>query len=229
MTTTYRLHLVDDESVLLWIVKEYLETRGFAVETDTDGRLALHKMHRTPPDLVVLDILMPDMDGYAIFEQMRASPMLASVPVIFLTAISELPARLKGLQVGAEDYICKPFEVAELEARIRAILWRTKHQSTAGLPYLDTACHTLMVESAEILLTQSECALMAFMLEHPNTLISAEELLQFALGYSPNTGSPLTVRYHIHNLRKKFSQAGVQSIRLDTVGRSGYLLAVAVR
>ena len=226
--TTFRLHLVDDESVLLWIVKEYLETRGFAVETDTDGRLALLKMQRTPPDLVVLDVLMPGMDGYAIFEQMRASPALASVPVIFLTAISELPARLKGLRVGAEDYICKPFEVAELEARIKAILWRTRHQSTAGLPYLDTVRHTLLVESAEILLTQSECALMAFMLEHPNTLISAEELLQFALGYSPSTGSPSTVRYHIHNLRKKCSQAGVQSIRLDTVGRSGYLLAITV-
>ena len=224
--TTYKLHLVDDESVLLWIVKEFLETRGFSIETDTDGRLALLKMQRTPPDLVVLDVLMPGMDGYTVFEQMRALPALASVPVIFLTAVSELPARLKGLQVGAEDYICKPFEVAELEARIKAILWRTKHQLAAGQPYLDTIRHTLIVESAEILLTPSESTILAFMLEHPNTLISAEELLQFSLGYAQGTGSPSTVRYHIHNLRKKFSQAGLATIRLDTVGRSGYLLAL---
>jgi len=224
--TKDKLHLVDDEAVLLWIVKEYLDTRGFLVETDTDGRLALLKMQRTSPDLVVLDVRMPGMDGYAVFEQMRALPALASVPVIFLTAVSELPARLKGLQVGAEDYICKPFEVAELEARIKAILRRTKHQPAAGQPYLDTIHQTLFVESSEILLTPNESTLLAFMLEHPNTLISAEELLQSAFGYPQGTGNPSTVRYHIHNLRKKFSQSGLTTIRLDTVGRSGYLLAL---
>jgi len=221
----YRLHLVDDESVLLWIVKEYLETRGFSVDTDTDARAALQKMQKAPPDLVVLDILMPGMDGFSLFEQMRALPALASVPVIFLTAFCELPARLKGFQIGAEDFIGKPFEVSELEARIKAILWRTQAQQASGLPHLDTVHHTLFVEGAEILLTPSETALMTFFLEHPDMLITASELLQFALGYAEGDGSPSTVRYHIHKLRKKFEQAELRTIRLDTVGRSGYLLA----
>lgn len=222
-----RIHLVDDEPVLLWIVKEYLEVHGFSVTTDTDPHAALLQMQRNVPALAVLDVLMPGMDGFSLFEQMRVVPALAHVPVIFLTAFSDLPARLRGFQIGAEDYIAKPFEVSELEARIKTILWRTESPSPAGAPYLDVVRNTLFVEGREIFLTQSEADLMKYFLANPNALITTEVLLHHGLGYADKTGNLATVRYHIRNLRKKLQQAELQTIHLETIGRSGYLLTVA--
>lgn len=219
-----KIHLVDDESVLLWVIKEYLEARGFAVATDTDPRAALLEMQRNVPDLAVLDVLMPGMDGFSLFERMRSVPALANVPVIFLTAVSELPARLKGFQIGADDYICKPFEVSELEARIKAVVWRARNALPAEAPLLDTARNMLLVEGREIFLTPSESSLISYFLSHPNMLLTTEELLNKALGYAESTGSLSTVRYHIRNLRKKLSQADLKTIHLETIGRSGYLL-----
>lgn len=222
-----KIHLVDDEPVLLWVIKEYLEAHGFAVTTDSDPRAALQQMLRVAPDIAVLDVMMPGIDGFSLFEQMHDLPALAHIPVIFLTAFSDLPARLKGFQLGAEDYICKPFEISELEARIKAILWRAKRVGAAGEPYLDTVHNTLIVEDAEIFLTPSESTLLAYFLTKQNTLITTEELLYDGLGYANNTGNLATVRYHIRNLRKKLSQANLGTLRLETIGRSGYLLMVA--
>jgi len=222
-----KIHLVDDEPVLLWIVKEYLEAHGFTVATDTDPHAAILHMQRTVPDLAVLDVLMPGMDGFSLFERMREVPTLAQIPVIFLTAFSGLPARLKGFQIGAEDYVCKPFEVSELEARIKAILWRTASTDPAGAPFLDKVRNTLVVGGAEVYLTQTEASLVAYFLARQNTLITTEELLHHALGYADNTGSPATIRYHIRNLRKKLMQANLKPFRLETIGRSGYLLAIS--
>ncbi len=221
------IHLVDDEPVLLWVIKEYLEAHGFAVATDSDPRAALQQMQRNIPDIAVLDILMPGLDGFSLFEQMRNLPTLAHIPVIFLTAFSDLPARLKGFKLGAEDYISKPFEVSELKARIHAILWRAKRARNMGEPYLDRVRNMLMVEGIEIFLTPSESTLVAYFLANHNTLITTEELLHYGLGYADNTGSPATVRYHIRNLRKKLSQANLGTLHLETIGRSGYLLTVA--
>lgn len=221
-----KIHLVDDEPVLLWVIKEYLEVHGFSVTTDTDPHTALLQMQRNVPALVVLDVLMPGMDGFSLFEQMRRIPALAHVPVIFLTAFSDLPARLKGFQIGAEDYIAKPFEVSELGSRIKAILWRTESENPAGVPYLDMVRNTLFVEGTEVFLTQSEAALMKYFLANPNTLITTETLLHHGLGYADETGSLATVRYHIRNLRKKLSHAGLRTVHLETIGRSGYLFSI---
>lgn len=221
-----KIHLVDDEPVLLWIIKEYLEAHGFAVATDTEPRTALLQMQRNIPALAVLDVMMPGMDGFSLLEQMREVTALARVPVIFLTAFSELPARLKGLQIGAEDYICKPFEVSELEARIKAILWRTEDVSIAGALYLDAVHSTLFVEGTGIFLTQSEASLVAYFLAKQNTLITTNELLHHGLGYAEETGNLATVRYHIRNLRKKLTQAHLSSVSLETIGHSGYMLSV---
>jgi len=226
MQPKIKIHLVDDEPVLLWIIKEYLEAHGFVVATDTDPHASLQQMQRSIPALAVLDILMPGMDGFSLFEQMRDIPALARVPVIFLTAFSDLPARLKGLQVGAEDYICKPFEVSELEARIKAILWRTENVNSTGAPYLDTVHSTLYVEGIGIFLTQSEVSLMEYFLTKQNTLITTDELLHHGLGYADETGSLATVRYHIRNLRKKLNQANLSSVNLETIGHSGYMFSI---
>lgn len=222
-----KIHLVDDEPVLLWVIKEYLEAHGFAVTTDSDPRAALQQMQRNIPDITVLDVLMPGIDGFSLFEQMRDAPALAHIPVIFLTAFSDLPARLKGFQLGAADYIGKPFEVSELEARIKAILWRARRAGARGEPYLDVARNMLIVENTEIFLTPSESTLLSYFFAKQNTLITTEELLYYGLGYADNTGSLATVRYHIRNLRKKLSQANLDTLHLETIGRSGYLLMVA--
>jgi DNA-binding response OmpR family regulator len=222
-----RVHLVDDELTLLWVLKEYLDMHGFDVATDTDPRAALIEMQKNLPDIAVVDVLMPSMDGFTLLERMRMIPALADVPVIFLTAVSDLSARLKGFQGGADDYICKPFEASELKARITAVLWRTKNSPVTSTLFLDTDRNLLIAEGQEVLLTPSETLLMSYFLAHQHALVTTEELLREALGYAENTGSPATVRYHIRNLRNKFQKAHLRTVRLETVGRSGYYLAMS--
>lgn len=222
-----RIHLVDDEVALLWVVEQYLTMRGYEVTTSDDPRQALVALQRETPDLVLLDVLMPNLNGFKLFGMIRQIPALMSVPVIFLTAMSDLPTRLSGFRLGADDYIIKPFEVSLLEARVSAVLRRTRKPTELGLPYLDTNLNVLLFEGREVTLTGSESAIMAHLLKHVNELVRTEDLLHGPLGYAEGTGNLSTVRYHIARLRAKLKKGSLKGVQLKTVGHSGYTLGLS--
>ncbi len=223
-----RIHLVDDEVVLLWVVEQFLTLHGYEVTTSHDPRQALVALERDTPDLVLLDVLMPNLNGFKLFGMMRQIPALMNVPVIFLTAMSDLPTRLAGFRLGADDYIIKPFEVVELEARISAVLRRTCKPTKLGQPYLDANLNILIYEGKEIALTTSEAAIMDHLLEHVNELVPTEELLYGPLGYADGTGNLSTVRYHISRLRAKLRKGSFSGVQLRTIGHSGYTLVLTI-
>lgn len=220
------IYLVDDEPSLVWVVRQFLHMQGYKVEASLRGEDALLEMEKQAPDLVLLDILMPDMDGFTVLRRMRAMPALLTVPVIFLTAKGELPAVLAGFDLGADDYVVKPFDLEELELRIQAILRRSVKTSSTPQPRLDNTRYVLHVHGREVHLTPSESMVAGYLLDHLDQLVSSEELLHKALGYAEDTGNLGTVRYHIRNLRSKLARAGVVTIGVETVGHSGYVMSL---
>lgn len=220
------IYLIDDEPSLVWVVKQFLHMQGYKVEASLRGEDALMEMEKQAPDLVLLDILMPDMDGFTVLRRMRAMPALLTVPVIFLTAKGELPAVLAGFDLGADDYVVKPFDLEELELRIQAILRRSATTSSTPQPRLDNTRYVLNVHGREVHLTPSESMVVGYLLDHLDQLVSSEELLHKALGYAEDTGNLGTVRYHIRNLRGKLTRAGIVTIGIETVGHSGYVMSL---
>ena len=221
------VHVVDDEPSLVWVVKQFLRMNDYRIATSYRGQEALLAMEQETPDLVLLDILMPDMDGFTVLRHMRTIPSLMKVPVIFLTAKGELPAKLAGFEHGADDYIVKPFDMEELDLRIRAILRRSEAPVSTPIPHLDRTHYVLSAYGNEVRLTPSESAIAGFLLDRIDQMVSSEELLHIALGYASGTGNLATVRFHIRSLRSKLQRAGVENVNIQTIGHSGYLLSLS--
>ncbi|MHB0877583.1 MAG: response regulator transcription factor [Anaerolineae bacterium] len=223
------LYIVDDERDMTWVLARSLGRAGHTVVTATNGLTALQHMRRQTPDLAVLDITMPLMDGIRLAQRMRSDPWLAPVPILFATVHADLPHLAEAFGAGADSYVSKPFDLAELHARIDAILRRcgTRDPSCrdvlrAGGCTLDLTASTLRIEDRPIQLTPVECNIMRHLLLGNGMPTSAQCILEEVLDYPHGLGDLGLVRWHIHNLRQKIEPDPVHPRYLRTVEPRGY-------
>jgi two-component system alkaline phosphatase synthesis response regulator PhoP len=227
--------VVDDDPEILRLIAAYLEQAGFEVRTETNGQAALDCMAAKKPDLVVLDLMLPKINGFEVTKIMRAKAELASIPVIMLTARLDETDRILGLELGADDYVNKPFNPRELVARIRAVLRRTKHPNSTADPARDPkllSCgelrididrHLVRVKDQEVSLTKTEYSILEALAANLGYTLSRDELLERALGYSYE-GMGRTLDTHIRNLRRKIEVDPEHPQLVETVHGIGYRL-----
>ena len=190
-----RILVVDDEPDLLWALRYALGDEGDEVDTAQSAAEALTLLEERRPDLIVLDVVMPGIDGFELHRRLRRDPRFASIPVIFLTAVLGTADRIKGLNEGADDYVSKPFDLGELKARIRAVLRRSEERRPEGpdvspileldLLRLDLKAKSLDVRGAPVSVTPAEFALITFLASRPGEVFTARQLLDEVWGYPP--------------------------------------------
>jgi DNA-binding response OmpR family regulator len=227
-----RILVVDDDPTVSEIVGRYLERDGYVVETVGDGRVALDRALADPPDLVVLDLMLPGMDGLEVCRRLRA---LAPVPIVVLTARGQEADRIAGLELGADDYVSKPFSTKELVARVRAVLRRAKGPLAAvpagpqlhldGDLEVDIAARQARRAGTVVSLTAREFELLAFLIRNPGQAFRREEILESVWGY--RYGDTSTVTVHVRRLREKIEADPATPIRIATVWGVGYRWAGA--
>lgn len=222
--------IVEDEVALVTMLRYNLEKEGFRVAEAGDGEEALTLIAETPPDLVLLDWMLPVMSGVEVCRQLRRKPASRDLPVIMLTARSEESDKLRGLDTGADDYLTKPFSMPELMARVRALLRRARPAKAKGsLAFadieMDLNAHRVTRGGRYVHLGPTEFRLLQFLMEHPGTVFSREELLNAVWGPDIYV-EPRTVDVHIRRLRKVLNaETEVDVIR--TVRAAGYALDIA--
>ncbi len=224
-----RVLVVDDEIDVTELVSYHLRSRGLEVQTvnDPTGSLAAARAFR--PDLVVLDVMMPDLNGFQICRLLRADPALARIPVIFLTARAEESDRIQGLETGADDYVVKPFSVRELGLRIQGILRRADGVGDAATPRvlragsieLDIDRHEVRVQGGSVDLTATEFKLLRLLLERRGRVQTREHLLLNVWNYETEIETR-TVDTHVRRLREKL---GAEADWIETIRGVGYRLA----
>jgi two-component system OmpR family response regulator len=217
-----RILVVEDDSVLRDGLSRSLRNGGYAVEVADDGRLADQLLSVHSFDLVVLDLGLPGLDGLEVLRRLRRRA--SNVPVLILTARDSIVDRVNGLDVGADDYLVKPFELAELEARVRALMRRAQSVSTARISHgaltLDTAARRAFVGEEALDLSAREVALLEALLLSAGRVVSKDQLADRLYGVSDEVG-PNAIEVFVHRLRRKIEVAGV-SIR--TIRGLGYLV-----
>jgi len=230
-----RILLVDDEPDFLWAVQYSLEDEGYEVFTALDGVEALATARRHHPDLIILDIRMPRMDGLEVCREVRRDPTLATVPILMLTALGDIKHEVTGLDEGADDYVVKPFEIKALKARVRALLRRGRltrggELTPNGRRYLQGGNLTLDLNTREVhvgdkteQLTPTEFNLLRHLMSHPGEVYSAREILKFVWGFTWEPTSTSLVRWHIQNLRAKIEPDPTHPIYIHTVRGHGYM------
>lgn len=225
-----RILVVDDDKQIVRLVRQYLEKAGYAVLTAYDGETAVSTLRHESLDLLILDLGLPDQDGWDITRMVRADARLNALPIIMLTARIDDSDKIIGLELGADDYIPKPFNAREVVARVRALLRRVGMTAPAqrkilrvdGLA-LDVARRELTADGNPIELTPTEYELIFTFMSHPNTTFDREELLERALGYAYE-GLSRTLDTHIKNLRQKIEADPKRPSYIQTVHRVGYKL-----
>ena len=224
-----RILVVDDDKHIVRLVQSYLEQAGFQVLTANDGTTALRAIRAERPDLVVLDLMLPDHDGWEITRILRGEAATASISIIMLTARVEDADKIIGLELGADDYVPKPFNPRELVARVRAILRRSG--SLPALPQviqqgglrLDMDRHTVTRDGQPIDVTPTEFDLLRVLMEYPGHAFTRAELIEKGLGYAYD-GLDRGIDSHIKNLRKKVEPDPLHPIYIETVYGIGYRL-----
>jgi DNA-binding response OmpR family regulator len=220
-----RILIVEDDRDIADLVGRYLQKAGFTTELLSSGRDALRAIAERPPDLLILDLMLPHVDGIEICRAVRSSDKAAAMPIIMLTARAEESERIVGLEIGADDYIAKPFSPNELVARVRALLRRAHRLPASGaIAYgsilVDTDRHTVSSAGAPIVLTAKEFLLLEYLLRHRGRVLSRDVLLTDVWGYK-YTGGTRTVDVHVRRLREKLPALGDA---LVTVKQFGYKL-----
>jgi len=219
--------VVDDERKIVTVLKGYLEQAGFRVVTAGDGQTALTTFRHEKPDLVILDLMLPGMDGLDVCRILRRE---SAVPIIMLTACAEEADRLIGLELGADDYVVKPFSPREVVARVRAVLRRVEGEMApagllqAGDIVLDLAGHQATVAGRPVELTPTEFALLATLARAPGRTFTRAQLLQ-QIQDNPLEGFERTVDVHVRNLRAKIEPDPRNPRYILTVYGVGYKLA----
>ena len=223
--------IVDDEPHIIEVVRDYLKQSGYQVVTATDGQSALSQARYEHPALVVLDIMLPgSMDGFEVCRRMRRDPALAEIPIVMLTARVELADRLVGLELGADDYIVKPFSPREVVARVKAVLRRV-HGPSAPLPLirvegltLDLKRRTVEVDGRSVDLTPTEFDLLAALARDPGRPYTRTQLVEEVYDVSYE-GYDRAIDSHIKNLRRKIERDSSEPHYILTVYGVGYKLA----
>lgn len=220
-----RVLIVDDDRTVAEVVARYLERDGHQVECVTDGAQALHRFAAVPFDLVVLDLMLPGIDGLDVFRRMREQ---RPVPVVILSALSEETDRVVGLETGADDYVTKPFSPRELALRVRSVLRRTRSTPEPQLPselrdgdlMVDVAAHEVRLRGELVSLTTREYDLLVHLMSHPRQAFSRVDLLERVWGWS--FGDDSTVTVHVRRLREKIETDPTAPRRIVTVWGVGY-------
>jgi DNA-binding response OmpR family regulator len=224
--TRTRVLVVEDDETVAEVVRRYLEREGYDVHAVADGRSALARFDDFGADLVVLDIMLPGIDGLEVCRQLRSR---SPVPVIMLTALGEESDRIMGLEIGADDYISKPFSPRELVARIKSVLRRAGGPLTVA-PHLDVLeagglvvevpARAVTIDGKPITLTVREFDLLVFLMSHPRQVFTREDLLERVWGYT--FGDKSTVTVHVRRLREKIEADPSDPEHLSTVWGVGY-------
>jgi DNA-binding response OmpR family regulator len=221
--------VVDDEEHIVELARLYLSRDGYQVASVNDGALAIEEFNRAKPDLVVLDVMLPGVDGLTICREIRAR---SQVPILMLTARDEVTDKVVGLELGADDYLTKPFHPQELVARAKALLRRTRQEPDqpevirAGRLEIDLGRHEVRHGEARVQLRPKEFDLLALLARHPGRVYQRAELLDLVWGYD-FPGYTRTVDVHVQQVREKLAAAGVSDPSIDTVWGVGYRLELA--
>ena len=218
--------VVDDEATIREVVRRYLEREGFRVQEAADGYQALDCIQAQPPDLIVLDLMLPGMDGLTLIEHLRQD---RAIPIVMLTARGEPGDRIRGLDLGADDYITKPFDPREVVSRVRAVLRRaggasaTQAGKAVKFPriQIDPVARLVMVEQEPVTLTAKEFDLLYYFARHPGQVFTRTQLLAQVWGDELYT-DPSTVTVHIRRLREKIESDPGQPRHILTVWGVGY-------
>ncbi len=216
--------VVDDEPMVREVVTAYLEREGFRVRQAADGRRALELLASAPPDLVVLDVMLPQVDGFHVLSKLRSG---SDVPVILLTARTEEPDRVLGLELGADDYVVKPFSPRELAARVRSVLRRARPQPAVtrlefGPLVVDGRSREVFLDGELVEMTPREFELLAFLAASPRQVFSRGQILEQVWDSSADYQDPSTVTVHVRRIRQKI-EADPESPRwIKTVWGVGY-------
>ena len=218
-----KILIIEDEKDIVEMIKYNLNKEGYATSTLFRGRDAVSSVKKDQPDLVILDLMLPDIDGFEICKELRANERTAYVPIIMLTAKSQEADKVTGLELGADDYVTKPFSPRELLARIKAVLRRKapraiKKTIEIGPVFIDGIRHKVFVDGKEIKLTSTEFKLLTFMAQRPGAVLSRDKLLDGVFGYDANVYDR-TVDSHIKSLRKKL---GKERDCIETIRGAGY-------
>jgi len=231
-----RVLLVDDDQKLRRLIQEYLEGYEFQVFTLSDGEAVLNSVRKDSPEIVILDIMLPKKDGLEVLKDLRA---VSQVPVIMLTAKGEEADRVVGLELGADDYLTKPFSPRELLARIKAVLRRLEQtaKSTpeeeeglrleAGNLLLDKARQTLLMEGKEVSLSTTEYRVLKVLMENPNRVLSRDQIMTLARG-KDFMAFDRSIDVHISKLRAKLEPDPRSPKRIKTIWGSGYMFVPSI-
>lgn len=221
-----RIFVVEDDRDIADLVAHYLEKSGWQAQVFGSGTEALAAIRQTPPDALILDVMLPGMSGLDVCRALRAKAETAALPIIMVTARTEEPDRIAGLDIGADDYIAKPFSPNELVARMRALLRRTQRTGvsdtrlTFGPIVMDLMKHTVSDAGRAVTLTAKEFMLLQYLLLHPGRVLSRDLLLTDVWDYR-YTGGTRTVDVHVRRLREKLP---ILVDSLVTIKQFGYKL-----
>jgi DNA-binding response OmpR family regulator len=224
MNARLRVLVVDDDADIRLLLRELLERAGYVVDEAEDGRTALRVLFTTPPSLVILDVSMPDMDGYQTLERIRD---LSDVPVLMLTARTQELEKVRGLSAGADDYVAKPFGRQELLARVQALLRRSGGKAEVVETYADEFVQVdygqrrIVVQGRDVQLTPLEFKLLAAFVQNPNQVLSRDQLLEIVWG-DPYGVSGDQVKLYVGYLRKKLVPDAPETAPIETVRGFGY-------
>lgn len=220
--------VVEDETTIREVVRRYLEREGFKVREAADGYACLDAIAEQVPDLIVLDLMLPGIDGLTITRQLRMNPKHKAIPIVMLTAKGETNDRIRGLDIGADDYISKPFAPREVVSRVNAVLRRTGEPTIEpgerleiGDLAIDAGARTVTVDSKNVALSAKEFDLLYHFARNPRQVFSREQLLEHVWGYE-FFGDASTVTVHIRRLREKIESDPSNPKYIVTVWGVGY-------
>ncbi len=222
--------IVDDDPHIREVISFALENAGMSIELANNGLVALENFQKSPADLIVLDINMPEMDGLELCREIRK---FSEVPILFLSSRDDEIDRILGLEIGGDDYVTKPFSPRELVARVKAILKRTQtkpavtepesHVITRGYLSLDEEQHKICWKDVQVALTATEFAILSQFIHYPNKVFSRDVIMTNAYKFNIHV-SDRTIDSHIRHIRQKFTDSGCESI-IETLHGVGYKLA----
>jgi DNA-binding response OmpR family regulator len=230
-----KILVIEDDELVALTVQTALKKFGYQALVAPNGRSGIQKARRYHPDAIVLDVIMPGLNGYDVCREMRRDPLLKEMPILFLTAKVEDNDRIEGFLAGGDDYLAKPFNLQELNLRLRALLRRAQppKEDVPFNQYLlevgDVAlnCRTFEVSTPKgtELLTNVQFDLLYHLMSNPGQIFSAQQLLQDVWDYPPRAGSPELVRAHVRNLREKIEVESGKPKYVKTIKGHGYTFA----
>ncbi len=231
--------IIDDDELVSRTLQRALKLYGYHTMSARSGAEGLQLARRHRPDLFILDIVMPGADGYQVCRQIRGDPLLKELPVLFLTARGKDEDKLEGFRAGADDYLPKPFNIEELQLRVKAILRRTQadeleatgvtdlNQVVVGDVLLDCRAFTVETPHGKAQLTNVQFDLLYHLMSNAGQVFTSQQLLQDVWDYPRDTGSPELVRAHIKNLREKIEPEPSRPIFIRTIQGHGYTFAIS--